>query len=57
MDIAVNPMNDSQLGFDSKDKIELDSFMKAPSEKVDEQQNVIGDINLLLKNEIGNSEK
>ena len=53
MDIAVNPMvDDSQL-----DVGELDSFKKAPSERVDEQQNAPEDINFLLENEIAASEK
>ena len=55
MDIAINPMEDSQMDLNSKDIIELESIKKAPSEKVEEH--APEDINLLLKNEIANSEK
>ena len=48
-------MEDSQLDFNSKDVIELSSYKKAPSEKVEEP--LPEDINLLLKAEIANSEK
>ena len=55
MDIAINPMEDSQMDLNSKDVIELESFKKAPSEKVEEH--APEDINLLLTKEIANSEK